>query len=92
MCILPESIRKDAVAVGKFIKDEKITTATFPTQMGELVTELLDDAPCLKFVTLGGEKFKHYRNRTSVSYTHLDVYKRQEYFRFSSEMDRQEFH
>ena len=26
--ILPESIRKDAVAVGKFIKEEKITTAT----------------------------------------------------------------
>lgn len=62
--ILPESIRKDAVAVGKFIKDEKITTATFPTQMGELITELLDDAPDLKFVTLGGEKFKHYRERT----------------------------
>lgn len=32
--------------------------------MGELVTELLEDAPALKFVTLGGEKFKHYRNRT----------------------------
>ena len=62
--ILPESIRKDAIAVGKFIKDEKITTATFPTQMGELVAELLEDAPNLKFVTLGGEKFKHYRNRT----------------------------
>ena len=62
--ILPESIRKDAVAVGKFIKDENITTATFPTQMGELVAELLEDAPNLKFVTLGGEKFKHYRNRT----------------------------
>ncbi len=59
--ILPESIRKDAVAVGKFIKEEKITTATFPTQMGELVAELLDDAPSLKFVTLGGEKFKYYR-------------------------------
>ena len=62
--ILPESIRKDAVAVGKFIKEEKITTATFPTQMGELVAELLDDAPSLKFVTLGGEKFKYYRDRT----------------------------
>ena len=62
--ILPESIRKDAVAVGKFIKEEKITTATFPTQMGELVAELLDDAPNLKFVTLGGEKFKYYRDRT----------------------------
>ena len=62
--ILPESIRKDAIAVGKFIKDENITTATFPTQMGELVAELLDDAPHLRFVTLGGEKFKHYRNRT----------------------------
>lgn len=32
--------------------------------MGELVAELLEDAPALKFVTLGGEKFKHYRNRT----------------------------
>ena len=62
--ILPESIRKDAVAVGKFIKEEKITTATFPTQMGELVAALLDDAPSLKFVTLGGEKFKYYRDRT----------------------------
>ncbi len=62
--ILPESIRKDAIAVGKFIKDENITTATFPTQMGELVAELLEEAPHLKFVTLGGEKFKHYRNRT----------------------------
>ena len=62
--ILPESIRKDAVAVGKFIKEEKITTVTFPTQMGELVAELLDDAPSLKFVTLGGEKFKYYRDRT----------------------------
>ena len=62
--ILPEGIRKDAVAVGKFIKDANITTATFPTQMGELVAELLEDAPSLKFVTLGGEKFKYYRERT----------------------------
>ncbi len=62
--ILPESIRKDAVAVGKFIKDKNITTVTFPTQMGELVAELLEDAPSLKFVTLGGEKFKYYRERT----------------------------
>lgn len=62
--IFPESIRKDAVAVCKCIKDEKVTSITFPTQMGELVTELLDDAPYLKFATLGGEKFKYYRNRT----------------------------
>ena len=32
--------------------------------MGELVAELLEDAPSLKFVTLGGEKFKYYRKRT----------------------------
>ncbi len=62
--IFPEDIRKDAVAVAKCIQDQKLTSATFPTQMGELVAELLEDAPCLKFVTLGGEKFKHYRNRT----------------------------
>ena len=69
--ILPESIRKDAVAVGKFIKEEKITTATFPTQMGELVAELLDDAPSLKFVTLGGEKFKYYQMCIRDRYLHL---------------------
>lgn len=62
--IFPENIRKDAVAVCKCIKDEKLTTVTFPTQMGELVAELLDDAPNLRFATLGGEKFKYYRNRT----------------------------
>ena len=62
--ILPESIRKDAIAISRYIKEKEITTVTFPTQMGELVAELLEDAPALKFVTLGGEKFKHYRNRT----------------------------
>ena len=62
--ILPESIRKDAIAISRYIKEKEITTVTFPTQMGELVTELLEDAPALKFVSLGGEKFKHYRNRT----------------------------
>lgn len=62
--ILPEGIRKDAIAISKYIKEAGITTATFPTQMGELVAELLEDAPALRFVTLGGEKFKHYRNRT----------------------------
>lgn len=62
--IFPEDIRKDAVAVTKCIQDQKLTSVTFPTQMGELVAELLEDAPHLKFVTLGGEKFKHYRNRT----------------------------
>ena len=64
LCIFPEEIRKDAVAVAKFIQDQKLTSVTFPTQMGELVTELLEDAPHLKFVTMGGEKFKYYRNRT----------------------------
>ena len=62
--ILPEGIRKDAIAISKYIKEAKITTVTFPTQMGELVAELLEDAPALRFVTLGGEKFKHYRKRT----------------------------
>lgn len=62
--IFPENIRKDAVAVCRCIKDEKLTTVTFPTQMGELVAELLDDAPNLRFATLGGEKFKYYRKRS----------------------------
>ncbi len=28
------------------------------------MTDLLEEAPALRFATLGGEKFKHYRNRT----------------------------
>ena len=62
--ILPEGIRKDAIVISKYIKEAGVTTVTFPTQMGELVAELLEDAPALRYVTLGGEKFKHYRNRT----------------------------
>ena len=33
--------------------------------MGELVTELLEDAPALKFVKLGGAKCKNYLNRNN---------------------------
>lgn len=43
--ILPEGIRKDAIAISKYIKEAGVTTVTFPTQMGELVAELLEDAP-----------------------------------------------
>ena len=31
--------------LAEYIKEQKITIATFPTQMGELVAELLEDAP-----------------------------------------------
>lgn len=51
--IFPEAIRKDAVAVAKFIQDEKVTTVTLPTQIGELVLELLDVLHPLKYATLG---------------------------------------
>lgn len=69
--IFPESIRKDALQVAETIRREKITIATFPTQMGELVAEILTDDCNLRFLTLGGEKFKHYYNR---SYTMINGY------------------
>ena len=69
--IFPEAIRKDALQVADAVKKEKITLGTFPTQMGELVAEILTDPCDLRFVTLGGEKFKRYYNR---SYTMINGY------------------
>ena len=69
--IFPESVRKDALQVAETIRNEKITIATFPTQMGELVAEILTDNCALRYLTLGGEKFKRYYNR---SYTMINGY------------------
>lgn len=69
--IFPESIRKDALKVAETVRKEKITIATFPTQMGELVAEILTDNCSLRYLTLGGEKFKRYYNR---SYTMINGY------------------
>ncbi len=69
--IFPESIRKDALKVAETIKKEKITMVTFPTQMGELVAEVLTEPCALRYMTLGGEKFKRYYNR---SYTMINGY------------------
>ena len=69
--IFPEDVRKDALQVAETIRKEKITIATFPTQMGELVAEILTDDCALRFLTLGGEKFKRYYNR---SYTMINGY------------------
>ena len=62
--IFPESVRKDALQVAETVRKEKITIATFPTQMGELVAEILTDDCALRYLTLGGEKFKRYYNRS----------------------------
>ena len=69
--IFPEDVRKDALQVAETVRREKITIATFPTQMGELVAEILTDNCNLRFLTLGGEKFKRYYNR---SYTMINGY------------------
>ncbi len=69
--IFPESVRKDALKVAEIIKNEKITMVTFPTQMGELVAEILTEPCDLRFMTLGGEKFKRFYNR---SYTMINGY------------------
>ncbi|MCI8372641.1 MAG: amino acid adenylation domain-containing protein [Lachnospiraceae bacterium] len=61
--IFPEETRKDAIQVAETIRREKITFGTFPTQMGELVAEVLTDDCALRCMTLGGEKFKRYYNR-----------------------------
>lgn len=64
--IFPESIRKDALQVAETIKKEKITMGTFPTQMGELVAEILTEPCDMRVMTLGGEKFKRYYNRSYI--------------------------
>lgn len=69
--IFPEAVRKDALKVAETVRREKITVATFPTQMGELVAEILTDDCALRFLTLGGEKFKRCYNR---SYTMINGY------------------
>lgn len=69
--IFPESVRGDALQVAETVRREKITIATFPTQMGELVAEILTDDCELRYLTLGGEKFKRYYNR---SYTMINGY------------------
>lgn len=69
--LFPESIRKDAVKVCRAFETEKITVSTFPTQMGELVAEMLNSDCALRMLILGGEKFKRFYDR---KYTIINGY------------------
>lgn len=64
--IFPESVRRDAVAVCRVLEHEPITVSTMPTQMGELVAEILTGDCSLRLLTLGGEKFKRFYDRKYV--------------------------
>ncbi len=61
--IFPDSVRKDATAICKVFEQLPITVCTMPTQMGELVAEALSDGCALRWLTLGGEKFKHFYDK-----------------------------
>lgn len=69
--IFPESVRKDAVAICRIFEQEPITASAMPTQMGELVAEILTGDCALRLLTLGGEKFKRYYDR---KYTLINGY------------------
>ncbi|MCH5211240.1 MAG: amino acid adenylation domain-containing protein, partial [Oscillospiraceae bacterium] len=71
MYLFPESIRKDAVEVCRTFETEGITVSTFPTQMGELVAEMLNSDCALRMLILGGEKFKRFYDR---KYTLVNAY------------------
>ena len=64
--LFPESIRKDALQVCQAFKDVGITVSAFPTQMGELVAEMLTDDCALRILTIGGEKFKRFYDRKYI--------------------------
>ncbi|MCH5210846.1 MAG: amino acid adenylation domain-containing protein, partial [Oscillospiraceae bacterium] len=64
--LFPESIRKDAVEVCRAFEDVGITVSSFPTQMGELVAEMLTGDCALRMLTLGGEKFKRFYDRKYI--------------------------
>ncbi len=61
--IFPEHARKDVMEVVKIFNSEPITIAAMPTQMGELAAGLLGDDCHLRYLTLGGEKFKRYQDK-----------------------------
>lgn len=61
--IFPENARKDVMEVVKVFNLEPITIVAMPTQMGELTAELLNDECSLRYLTLGGEKFKRFHDK-----------------------------
>lgn len=67
--IVPESTRKDLLALHQYIEQQRIDVAFLPTQLAELFIEL----PCqyLKFLITGGEKIKKY---SQTSYKIINAY------------------
>ncbi|MBQ5343102.1 MAG: amino acid adenylation domain-containing protein, partial [Oscillospiraceae bacterium] len=58
--IFPADSRQDVMKVCEVFERESITITTMPTQMGELVVDMLSDNAALRIITLGGEKFKRF--------------------------------
>lgn len=65
--IIPEEVRRDAIAAAALIRDEKINLILIPTQMGELIAEILTDECSLRYLVLGGEKLKrNYKRKFTI--------------------------
>lgn len=62
--IIPEGVKKDVLAVCHELVKKKVTLSCFPTQMGELVADNLTMENSMGYIMMGGEKMKHYYNRT----------------------------
>lgn len=69
--IIPEGVKKDALAVCREIVNHKVTLSCFPTQMGELVADNLTVENSMRYIMMGGEKMKHYYDR---SFTAINGY------------------
>ena len=67
--IFPADSRQDVMKVCEIFEKEPITITSMPTQMGELVIDMLSDRAALRILTLGGEKFKRFHeNRKFTMY------------------------
>ena len=85
--IIPEEIRLDFIALQRYFEENGVTHSFMTTQVGrQFAMEMSCES--LQYLSIGGEKLvpmeppKDYRffnayGPTAVSYTHLDVYKRQ---------------
>ncbi len=56
VCIIPEDVRHDLVALDRFITENGVTHSFMTTQVGVMYARNFPDNPSLKYLSVGGEK------------------------------------
>ena len=56
VCIIPESVRHDLVALDRFITENGVTHSFMTTQVGVMYARNFPDNPSLRYLSVGGEK------------------------------------